>query len=143
MAHYSIGQLAKLANMPVDTLRYYEKQGLIDPPHRGENRYRYYNDDAVARLGFILRAKSVGFSLKEIQELLALKLDRSRHTCREVKSYALHKLELIDEKIAQLQLIRRALTEIAGRCEGNDDSAESCLILQALENAVSSLNETA
>jgi len=68
MALYSIGQLSKLSNMPVDTLRYYEKQGLIDPPQRGENHYRYYNDDAVARLGFIQRAKSVGFSLKEIAQ---------------------------------------------------------------------------
>src|ERR1044071_6632415 len=97
MARYSIGQLAKLANTPVDTLRYYEKQGLIDPPQRGDNHYRYYNEDAVTRLKFIQRAKSVGFSLKEIQELLALKLDSSNHTCREVKSYALHKLELINE----------------------------------------------
>jgi len=74
---------------------------------------------------------------------LALKLDRSRHTCREVKSHPLNKLELIDERIGQLQLIRRALTEIAERCEGNDDSAESCLILKALENAVSLPDETA
>lgn len=142
MASYSIGQLSKLSNMPVDTLRYYEKQGLIDPPQRGDNHYRYYNDDAIARLQFIHRAKSVGFSLKEIQELLALKLDSSNHTCREVKSYAQHKLELINEKIAQLQLIRTALTEIAGRCDGNDSSAESCLILKALENAVTSRDET-
>lgn len=143
MTHLSIGQLAKLANTPVDTLRYYEKQGLIDPPQRGDNQYRYFNEDAVARLGFIQRAKSVGFSLKEIQELLALKLDRSNHTCREVKSYALNKLELIDERITQLQLIRQALTDIANRCDGNDNSAEDCLILKALEDAASSKDDTA
>lgn len=142
MIRYSIGQLAKLSNTPVDTLRYYEKQGLIDPPQRGENHYRYYRDDAIARLKFIQRAKSVGFSLKEIQELLALKLDQSNHTCREVKSYALHKLDVINEKITQLQLIRQALSDIAGRCDGSDSSAESCLILQALESAASSCDQT-
>ncbi len=131
--NYRIGQLAKLTGCNIETLRYYEREGLMPPPARGSNGYRYYNRDAVDRVNFILRAKGLGFSLKDIVELLAIRVDKHASTCGDVKHIAEHKLAAIEDKLAELNRMKAALEHIAAACCGGPMSADHCTILQALE----------
>lgn len=135
---YRIGQLAALTGCQIETLRYYEREGLIPPPARGNNGYRCYGEEAVARVRFILRAKELGFSLGEIGELLAIRVDTSRSTCGDVKQIAEHKLATIEHKITELQRMKAALQRVSRACSGGSFPAEHCTILQALEARASS-----
>ena len=87
MGALSIGQIASQGGVGVETVRFYERQGLLDKPPRKESGYRHYPPEAVSRLHFIKKAKEVGFSLKEIKELLSLRLDTTA-TCQDVRSRA-------------------------------------------------------
>jgi len=128
-----IGQIAKACGVRIDTLRYYEKEGLIRPSARTEAGYREYDDNAVQQMRFILKAKALGFSLHEIRELLSLRIDREHHPCSEVKDLALAKLTRIEEKIEELQRMHRALKRISDNCCGGPEPAVHCSILDALE----------
>ncbi|MGL5284914.1 MAG: Zn(2+)-responsive transcriptional regulator, partial [Aeromonas sp.] len=96
---YRIGELAKACGVKADTLRFYEKNSLIAPSIRSDAGYRLYSEEDRRRLEFILRAKSVGFSLADIGELLDLDRNKARVTCQEVKAVADTKLEQVEEKI--------------------------------------------
>lgn len=133
MPPYRIGQLAKLLDCSVETLRYYEQQGLLPASGRSDNGYRFYGEQAAQQLRFILRAKAMGFTLKEIQELLAIRVDPKSKSCGDVKAIAEHKLAIVDHKIAELRAIRQALGQVAEACCGGDVPAEHCSILQAIE----------
>ncbi|KDM91979.1 Zn(2+)-responsive transcriptional regulator [Photobacterium galatheae] len=133
MARYLIGQLAKLCDVSSDTLRFYEKNGLLVPRERSESGYRLYHEEDLSRVRFILRAKAVGLSLEEIRELLTIRLEADQHSCAEVKAITQAKLDDIDVKLAELQRIRRALKKINDACCGEaDDDASHCSILEAL-----------
>ena len=82
---YKIGALSKVLSVSTDTLRYYEKNGLLTPSGRSESGYRLYNDNDLRCMQFIVRAKSIGFSLNEIKELLSINLEKQDHSCGEVK----------------------------------------------------------
>jgi MerR family copper efflux transcriptional regulator len=127
----SIGQVAEAAGIGIETVRFYERQGLIPPPARRASGYRQYDEGAVARLQFIRRAKDLGFTLKEIQSLLELRTD-SASTTADMKRQAERKIAEIDEKIASLKRIRRALTRLAEHCPGHGPLSD-CPILDALE----------
>lgn len=130
---YLIGQLAKLCAVSSDTLRFYEKNGLLEPAGRSESGYRLYSEADLSRVKFILRAKAVGLSLDEIRELLDIRLEASRHSCAEVKAITQAKLEQVDRKMAELRRIRTALKKINDACCGHiDDDASHCSILEAL-----------
>ncbi|AAW86888.1 Zn(2+)-responsive transcriptional regulator [Aliivibrio fischeri] len=130
---YLIGELAKQCNVTSDTLRFYEKNGLLVPSGRSSSGYRLYNDDNLAQIRFILKAKQLGLALDEIQELLAIRLEATKHSCAEVKAITQSKLNIIDEKIAQLTDIRLALKSINDACCGHvDEDASHCSILSAL-----------
>ncbi|MBD1568429.1 MULTISPECIES: Zn(2+)-responsive transcriptional regulator [Aliivibrio] len=130
---YLIGELAKQCNVTSDTLRFYEKNGLLVPSRRSSSGYRLYNDDNLAQIRFILKAKQLGLALDEIQELLAIRLEATKHSCAEVKAITQSKLNIIDEKIAQLTDIRLALKSINDACCGHvDEDASHCSILSAL-----------
>src|SRR5512135_2615425 len=103
MSGLTIGELAKSAEVPIDTVRYYERNGLIPEPPRRESGYRQYPADTVRRLRFIRRAKALGFTLEEIAELLALS---GRRDVAAVKRSAQHKLDDVDRRIEELQRIR-------------------------------------
>lgn len=133
MGYLKIGELAEQTDTSAETLRYYETEGLIPEPRRSESGYRLYTQLDVDRVHFIRRARAMGFSLKEVSELLSLRVDKSHSTCGEVKSLAEHKLDAIDEKIAELQKMKVALTRITEACVGGDESAVHCTILSALE----------
>lgn len=133
MKMLQIGQLAKLSGVSGDTLRFYEKVGLLTPASRTESGYRLYGSDAVSRVHFIIKGKQVGLTLDEIQELLDIRLEASQHSCAEVKGITQKKLDEIDNKIAELSRIRVALKKINDACCGHvDDDASHCSILEAL-----------
>jgi MerR family transcriptional regulator, copper efflux regulator len=131
MSTYSIGQVAKQSGVSVETIRYYEKEGLIEEPERKDSGYRQYNGEAVARLSFIQQAKELGFSLKEIGELLSIKSDEN-NLCNEVKQLAQEKLGDIESKIKMLQRMRKSLKNLIDVCPGQAP-INDCPILDALE----------
>ncbi len=133
MKMYLIGELAKRCNVTNDTLRFYEKNGLLIPSGRSSSGYRLYNDDNLAQIRFILKAKQLGLMLDEIQELLDIRLEATKHSCAEVKAITQTKLNTIDKKIEQLTEIRTALKRINDACCGHvDEDASHCSILSAL-----------
>jgi MerR family mercuric resistance operon transcriptional regulator len=131
MKPLTIGQVAQKAGVGVETVRFYERQGLLEEPARKESGYRQYAEDVVARLRFIKRAKELGFSLKEIKELLALRVDPAT-TCREVKEQAQAKIADIEGKVRSLLRMKEALVELTRACRGRGPTSE-CPILDALE----------
>ncbi len=132
MNRLTIGQLAKRANVNVQTVRYYERRGLIPDPPRRESGYRLYSQNDIARIQFIKRAQELGFSLKEILELLFLRVDPDT-TCGDVKRTAEAKIGEIEEKIRDLQKMKEALTKLAAACKGRGPTSE-CPILEALNS---------
>lgn len=133
MGHLKIGELARLTDTNNETLRFYESKGLLDAPRRTDAGYRLYTQDDVARVRFILRARRMGFSLKDISELLSLRVDREHSTCGEVKELAEAKLVDIEERLNELQQMKGALERITEKCCGGDESAVYCSILNELD----------
>lgn len=129
MERLTIGRLARAADVGVETIRFYEREGLLPEPARTANGYRQYDPDTVERLGFIRRAKALGFSLGEIRELLALahaEGERAR-----VKALTGHKLAEIDRRIEELRRMRAALADLDRQCSGQGP-VEGCPIIEAL-----------
>jgi MerR family Zn(II)-responsive transcriptional regulator of zntA len=131
---YRIGQLANKLSISTDTLRYYEKHDLITPLARSDSGYRLYNNNTLRTMNFIIRAKSIGFSLKEIKELLSIQVDKSHHSCADVKTFTKQKLQQVEIKMAELARFKTSLTVLIDACCGGDENAEHCSILSALEN---------
>ncbi|PIE36718.1 MAG: Zn(2+)-responsive transcriptional regulator [Gammaproteobacteria bacterium] len=129
-----IGELAALAEVSRDTLRFYEKNGLLKPSARSESGYRLYSHGDVQRIGFILSAKAVGFTLGEIRELLALEVTRDEKSCQDVKGFVDDKLNTVDQRIEELQRIRQSLQALSTACCGGDEPATHCTILEALRD---------
>lgn len=128
-----IGELSESTGFQVETIRFYEKQGLLSPVSRTESGYREYNQESLKQLHFIRLAKSVGFSLSEISELLMLRVERDQRSCAEVKTIAEQKLLEIKNKINELNQMSKALHEITDACCGGAEPATSCTILNALD----------
>ena len=129
-AHFPIGAAAKRAGVGIDTIRYYEREGLLPPPRRRASGYRDYDAAAVERLRFIRRAKALGFTLEEIRELLALSTDHERGV-RGVKQRAQARLAMMELRIRELQRMRRGLKKLIDECPGHGDPG-GCPILDAL-----------
>jgi len=130
MRTLTIGQVAAQTGTNAETLRFYEREGLIPPPARSDAGYRHYSDAVIQRVRFIQRAKEVGFSLREIGELLSLRADP--HTsCAEVKARAQEKIASIEAKQRDLETMRAALAKLARQCRGRGPVSE-CPILDAL-----------
>jgi MerR family transcriptional regulator, copper efflux regulator len=108
----TIGQVAKLSGVGVETIRFYEREGLLNKPKRKESGYRLFEAEVVSRIKFIKRAKQLGFSLKEIRELLSLRVD-SRVSTTEVKKRVDSKIEQIDRRIYDLKKVRNALAQLS------------------------------
>jgi Zn(II)-responsive transcriptional regulator len=132
MSDYKVGEIAKIVGVNVETLRYYEKIKLMpEPKHKEFSRYRIYDDNDLARLTFIKRAKELGFTLKEIKELLALKIE-STATCGDVKHFAEIKLKDVEERINDLINIKRVLKKLINQCVCEEVSADECPILEVI-----------
>ncbi len=128
----TIGNVAKLAEVHIETLRYYERKGVVPRPPRTISNYRRYPEDTVRRVRFVKHAQELGFSLKEIKELLALRGTRGKG-CRNVQQRAAAKITEIEEKIRSLQGIRRALHILLEQCQGKGLPTE-CPILESLDS---------
>jgi MerR family mercuric resistance operon transcriptional regulator len=113
----TIGKVARLAGVGIETIRFYEREGLVANPPRKQSGYRQYGSEIVTRLQFIHRARELGFSLGEIKELLFLRVDPGE-TCDHIVDRAEGKIREIDEKIGALQRMRKALEELAKACPG-------------------------
>jgi len=118
--------------MAIDTVRYYEHEGLLEKPARTAAGYRQYSADAVRRLRFIRQAKELGFSLREIKELLSLRVTPGK-SCADVKARAEAKIADVEQRIAQLDRMKGALAKLATACSGRGPTSE-CPILDALES---------
>ncbi|MBN6150207.1 heavy metal-responsive transcriptional regulator [Xanthomonas sp. AmX2] len=126
----NIGQLARQSGVPIDTVRYYERQQLLPPPARSASGYRIYRADDVARLQFIRRAKALGFTLEEIADLLDIS-DRRDGEMAQVKRAAAEKLALIDARLRDMQHMRDALAQLVDACPGHGPLGQ-CPIIAAL-----------
>lgn len=126
----TIGAVAKRVGVAIDTIRYYEREGLLPEPQRRPSGYRSYGEGTIAQLRFIRRAKQLGFTLEEIAELLALSADRQRGV-KAVKERGQQRLAAIEQRIVELQHVRDGLAQLVESCPGHG-VPEQCPILRAL-----------
>ena len=131
MTFLNIGQVAQRTGLTVETVRFYEKKALIDEPQRSHAGYRQYPPETVKRVQFIQNAKDVGFTLKDIGELLALTRNPGT-SCGDIKQRAMQKIEEVDHKIRDLKRIHDALGRMITKCNGRGGLSE-CSILEELE----------
>jgi len=131
MTSLTIGRVAKLADVGVETIRFYEREGLIDEPPRRASGYRQYPTDTVDQLRFIRRAKELGFTLKEIKELMSLR-DGGGRRRGEVRKIAEARMRDIDQKLSRLQAMRTALDGLVESCSCG--RRPTCPILEALND---------
>jgi MerR family transcriptional regulator, mercuric resistance operon regulatory protein len=127
MLQMTIGALAKACGVGVETVRYYQRRGLLAEPQRLSGGVRRYGADAVARLGFIRRAQDVGFTLDEVKALLKL---GETPSCRGARTLAAQKLEVVKARLRDLQRVRGALTELIERCDAGRE--RHCPIIESL-----------
>ncbi len=131
MGSLTIGQVARMGEVNVETIRYYERQGLIPPPPRRESGYRQYPEDTVSRVRFIRKSQGLGFTLKEIGELLALRIGPDT-VCSDIRKATEVKIKEIEEKMETLRRMKDVLSGLATECKGRGPVSE-CPILEALE----------
>src|SRR5438552_13847351 len=131
MDRLTIGEVAKHAHVRIETLRYYERMGLVAPPPRNGANYRLYPEETVRRVQFIKRAQELGFSPREITELLALRATPET-PCADIRTRALDKITAIEEKIRVLHAMKNALVQLVEECSGQGEITD-CPILAALD----------
>jgi MerR family transcriptional regulator, copper efflux regulator len=130
-ASLSIGKVAQRAGVGVETIRFYERQGLLTPPMRKDSGYRLYPENVLGRIRFIRRAKELGFSLREIKELLQLRKNSSA-PCEDVCEKAQSKIANIEGKITMLTKMKQELSKLFAECQVRT-SPDDCPILEFLE----------
>ncbi|WP_434526185.1 Zn(2+)-responsive transcriptional regulator [Photorhabdus asymbiotica] len=130
---YRIGQLARLANVTPDTVRFYEKQGMMEHQNRTEGGYRLYTEQDLQRLRFIRYAKQLGFTLEAITELLSIRVDPAHHTCEESKQIVDSRLVEVEEKLLEMRKMRDSLKRLSDACCGSSHISTYCSILETLE----------
>lgn len=128
---FTIGKLAGEAGVNVETIRFYERRGLLTQPGKELGGFRYYDDPAVARVRFIKRAQTLGFSLDEIGDLMAL---NQNDCCTQTHDAASAKLAIVEARIEDLNRMRATLKTLIKKCEGEADDL-SCPIIEILSSA--------
>lgn len=128
---FTIGTLAKQAGVHVETIRYYQRRGLVGEPDRPHGGIRHYTPAHVRRLRFVKEAQTLGFSLEEVADLLTL--EDGRH-CREAEQLGSRKLTTVRERIAQLRRVEKALTALVDQCHCNTGKVR-CPLIAALESS--------
>jgi Hg(II)-responsive transcriptional regulator len=132
MTGLKVGEVAKRAGVNLQTIHYYERRALLPKPPRTGSNYRAYPEEAVLRVRFIKRAQELGFTLREIKELLSLRA-APRTQCADVRERAEAKARSIDDKVRTLQAMRKALTKLVRECSGKGPVTQ-CPILEALDS---------
>lgn len=128
-----IGELAKAANCPVETIRYYEQQGIIPAPYRTENNYRFYSQNHLVRLKFIRNCRSLDMTLEEIRELLKLIVDTPQENCSAISVLLDEHIKHVKTRIIELQELQNILTDIRKHCL-TSSSIDHCGIVQELSD---------
>ena len=136
----TIGRVAKRAGVGVETIRFYERKGLIVQPPRRNSGFRYYSNTDVVRVRFIQKGKELGFSLKEIADLLSLE-GNPQATCGDVKQRAEEKVRTIEERVRDLQKMKRSLVRLTAACS-RGGSIEDCPILDCFEARMNNTRPT-
>ncbi|MEQ8664865.1 MAG: MerR family DNA-binding protein [Rhodospirillales bacterium] len=135
MTRFTISHAAKAASVNIETIRFYERKGLIkQPPKPSKGGAREYDKETVFRIKFVRQAQEIGFSLREIGELLSLRADPNAD-CADVRSRAIEKREQVQAKYDQLSHMRDALDELIASCPGGGD-VNACTILEAMERGL-------
>ncbi len=124
----TIGKLATAADVNVETIRYYQRLNLIKEPFKPAQGYRQYSTDNISRLRFIKRSQELGFTLKEIQELL----DLGDGHCHEVQQLAAKKIQQVEERITDLSAMGDALKDLLTQCQTTDSSNAQCALVETL-----------
>ena len=135
-----IGELSKRSGLSAHTLRFYEKQGLIQASNRSESNYRIYSSGDLATAKFIKRSRDMGFSLEEVEVFLSIRADKPAHICRDAKDIAQQKIKDVQVKIEEMQQVLVALHKLSDACCGGSESAEFCTIIEALEDSEAAVN---
>jgi Hg(II)-responsive transcriptional regulator len=133
-------QLASQAGVNVQTLRYYERRGLLPEPERSESGYRAYDGEAIRTVRFVKRAQQLGFSLEEIGSLLHLAAGRP-HSCDAAQTLAAERLDQLEQKIADLTAMRDSLRQLVATCHRSPNK-RLCPLLEAIEDKRSGDNDT-
>lgn len=131
----TIGKVAALSNTTTDTLRFYEREGLVVPTSKGANGYRQYRRDAVQRIQFIKHAQQCGFTLADIRDMLNLRA-RDSACCNDVRTIAIGKKLELEQKIRALGAMSRALDDLIDVCKDEKLPLDECPILAALDKAI-------
>lgn len=129
MKSITIGKLAKAGEVKTDTVRYYETLGLIEVKERSDSGYRMYSRETIDRLRFVKRAQGLGFTLKEIKEMLELS-SQPEADCETVRQRAQQKIDEVESRIRDLEAIKKSLGELASYCPGKGKPLSECSILQ-------------
>ena len=129
MTPFTIGSLSRDTGCNIETIRYYERIGLMPKPPRSKGGHRLYEKDHLKRLSFIRRSRDLGFTLEEVRGLLRM-IDGHDYTCDEVKVLTLDHLQEVQQKIADLRRLERVLKTMAAECEGGN--VPDCPIIDAL-----------
>lgn len=122
----TIGQLAAAAGVNVETVRYYQRRGLLETPDKPPGGQRRYSELALQRLTFIRNAQTLAFTLGEVERLLAIS---DAESCKAVREIARQKLAFLEERVGEIARVRRRLRALIKRCEGNRDAAAFAIIL--------------
>ena len=138
-----IGELSEQTGLSAHTLRYYEKNGLIGASSRSEAGYRFYTDADVRRVQFVKAARTSGFSLDDISQLLSIRVDKQSHSCQEVTDITQKKLDGVKAKMAELKSVQQTLERLLESCCGGPANATHCSITEALDAGLSSPDSTA
>ena len=133
MTTLTIGKLAAICGVKIDTIRYYERKNILSPAGRTEAGYRLYSNESVTRLQFIRTAQTLGFTLNDISELLDFQ-SNGESDCGDIQQKAQQKIQNIDDKINHLMSMKNALTELVDSCPGQGSPIDECTILNALNS---------
>jgi MerR family transcriptional regulator, mercuric resistance operon regulatory protein len=128
----TIGALSRRTGVNIETIRFYERVGILPKPPRSAGGHRIYSQEQLMRLGFVRRSRELGFSLDEVRGLLQL-VDGGRYTCAEVKAITLDHLADVRRKIADLRRLEQTLADVAGKCRGG--KVPDCPVIEALSNS--------
>lgn len=132
LSELTIGKLADLVGVNLETIRFYHREGILKEPPKRSNGYRYYNEDHILRLTFIKRAKELGFTLKEIKDLFEMNT-KTRATCSFVKKKAEDKISEIDQKIDDLKRIKNSLKELAKACDTGSEEMKQYRVMDCFD----------
>jgi Zn(II)-responsive transcriptional regulator len=135
----TIGKVAARAQVSADSIRFYEREGLLSPAQKSESGYRLYTEEAVRRINFIKHAQQCGFSLSEIRELLELK-GHDQSCCNDVYRVAVEKKLQLESKIKALKTMSQALNQLIEVCSHDAKPLDECPILAALESSIAGQN---